>query len=84
MSPSQVDLPRSAKLCLSVCSVRKRKGREEHMMLSWANINMFDFKHRLLSGSYRLGAVSEAHANTHLYLYPIFPVQFEPVGRAQG
>ena len=48
-----VDLPRSTKLCLSICSVRKRKGREEHMMLSWANINMFDFRQRLLSGSYR-------------------------------
>ena len=23
------------------------------MMLSWANINMFDFRQRLLSGSYR-------------------------------
>ena len=48
-----VDMPRSTKLCLSICSVRKRKGREEHMMLSWANINMFDFRQRLLSGSYR-------------------------------
>ena len=45
---------RSAKLCLSICSVRKRKGKEEHMMLSWANINMFDFRHRLLTGSYSL------------------------------
>ena len=48
-----VDLPRSTKLCLSIYSVRKRKGREEHKMLSWANINMFDFRKRLLSGSQR-------------------------------
>ena len=39
-------LPRSAKLCLSICSIKKRKGREEHTMLSWGNINLFDFKHR--------------------------------------
>ena len=51
---SMIDLPRSAKLCLSICSVRKRKGKDEHMMLSWANINMFDFKHRLLAGGYSL------------------------------
>ena len=50
---NMVDLPRSTKLCLSICSVRKRKGREEHMMLSWANINMFDFRQRILSDSYR-------------------------------
>ena len=40
------DIPRSAKLCLSICSIKKRKGREEHTMLSWGNINLFDFKHR--------------------------------------
>ena len=51
---SMTDLPRSAKLCLSICSVRKRKGKEEHMMLSWANVNMFDFRHRLLCGSHSL------------------------------
>ena len=82
MSP-QVDLPRSAKLCLSVCSVRKRKGREEHMMLSWANINMFDFKHRLLSGSYR-SVSSESEENIYILPNLTCPVQFEPVGRAQG
>ena len=39
-------LSRSAKLCLSICSIKKRKGREEHTMISWGNINLFDFKHR--------------------------------------
>jgi len=43
------DIPRSAKLCVSICSVKKRKAREEHTMLSWGNINMFDYKHRLLA-----------------------------------
>jgi len=45
------DIPRSAKLCLSICSVKKQKknkDREEHTMLSWGNMNMFDYQHRLL------------------------------------
>lgn len=45
------DIPRSAKLCLSICSVKKQrrsKDREEHTMLSWGNMNMFDYKQRLL------------------------------------
>jgi len=46
-----LDIPRSAKLCLSICSIKKRKAREEHTMLSWGNINLFDFKDRLLSDS---------------------------------
>ena len=50
---AMMDLPRSAKLCLSICSVRKRKAKEEHMMLSWANVNLFDFRDRLLSGCHR-------------------------------
>ena len=39
---------RSAKLCFSICSIKKRKGREEHTMLAWGNINLFDFKHRYI------------------------------------
>ena len=35
-------------MCLSICSIKKRKGREEHTMLSWGNINLFDFKHRYI------------------------------------
>ena len=45
-STSHFFLSRSAKLCLSICSIKKRKGREEHTMISWGNINLFDFKHR--------------------------------------
>jgi len=46
-----LDMPRSAKLCLSICSVKKRRNRdrEEHTMLSWGNINLFDYKHKLIS-----------------------------------
>lgn len=41
------DLPRAAKLCLSICSVRKKKnGEPEHTMLYWGNLNVFDYKHR--------------------------------------
>jgi len=46
------DIPRSAKLCLSICSVKKQrrnKDREEHTMLSWGNMNLFDYTHRLLT-----------------------------------
>ncbi len=41
------DIPRAAKLCLSICSVRKRKNAEETTMLCWGNLNVFDYKHRL-------------------------------------
>lgn len=43
------DIPRSARLCLSICSVSRRKRRDEHCALAWGNINLFDFKNRLLS-----------------------------------
>jgi len=44
------DIPRSAKLCLSICSVKKRRKqeREEHIMLSWGNMNLFDYNNRLV------------------------------------
>jgi hypothetical protein len=32
---SQPDLPRATKLCLSICSVKKRKNRPETTMLFW-------------------------------------------------
>ena len=32
---SQPDLPRAAKLCVSICSVKKRKNRSETTMLFW-------------------------------------------------
>lgn len=75
-----VDLPRGARLCLSICSVTKRKKREvnfsqptrrkyisthvllihfffkfqEHCMLAWGNINMFDYRNSLLTGKVSL------------------------------
>ncbi len=66
-----LDLPRAAKLCASICAVRRgttsssiqssRTGRgskssnagdqsEEHTMLCWGNISLFDWRGRLASG----------------------------------
>ncbi|XP_016382436.1 phosphatidylinositol 4,5-bisphosphate 3-kinase catalytic subunit alpha isoform-like [Sinocyclocheilus rhinocerous] len=50
------DVPRSARLCLSICSVKGRKGaKEEHCPLAWGNINLFDYKDTLVSGKVALG-----------------------------
>uniref|UniRef100_H3CP25 C2 PI3K-type domain-containing protein n=1 Tax=Tetraodon nigroviridis TaxID=99883 RepID=H3CP25_TETNG len=53
------DLPRSARLCLSICSVKGRKGaiggrQEEHCPLAWGNVNLFDYKDILVSGKVAL------------------------------
>ncbi|CAL8074635.1 unnamed protein product [Orchesella dallaii] len=49
------DMPRSSRLCVSVCSISKNKKRqEEYCMLAWGNINLFDFKGRLITGKVRL------------------------------
>ncbi|CAF91363.1 unnamed protein product, partial [Tetraodon nigroviridis] len=49
------DLPRSARLCLSICSVKGRKGaKEEHCPLAWGNVNLFDYKDILVSGKVAL------------------------------
>ncbi len=65
-----LDLPRAAKLCASICAVRKaaapqqqatgRAGRsgkqpeqstsEEHTMLCWGNLTLFDWRGRLATG----------------------------------
>ena len=46
-----IDLPRAAKLCVSVCAVKRRnKNREDTTMLCWGNVNLFDYKNVLLSG----------------------------------
>lgn len=72
------DLPRSAKLCLSICSVKKRKGgREEHTMLSWGNVNVFDFKNRLLSDSMGLNLWGVPKGNDDL-LNPLGPTGKNP------
>ncbi|KAM6909112.1 phosphatidylinositol 4,5-bisphosphate 3-kinase catalytic subunit alpha isoform [Xenentodon cancila] len=50
------DLPRSARLCLAICSVKGRKGaKEEHCPLAWGNVNLFDYKDVLVSGKVALG-----------------------------
>ncbi|KAI7793942.1 hypothetical protein IRJ41_011090 [Triplophysa rosa] len=50
------DIPRSARLCLSICSVKGRKGaKEEHCPLAWGNINLFDYKDTLVNGKVALG-----------------------------
>lgn len=41
------DLPRSAKLCLCICYIPRR--RKETMSLGWANLQLFDFNDRLLN-----------------------------------
>ncbi|XP_059574846.1 phosphatidylinositol 4,5-bisphosphate 3-kinase catalytic subunit alpha isoform-like [Alligator mississippiensis] len=49
------DLPRAARLCLSLCSVKGRRGaKEEHCPLAWGNVNMFDYTHTLVSGKMAL------------------------------
>ncbi|XP_029436299.1 phosphatidylinositol 4,5-bisphosphate 3-kinase catalytic subunit alpha isoform-like isoform X3 [Rhinatrema bivittatum] len=50
-----MDLPRAARLCLSICSVKGRKGaKEEHCPLAWGNINLFDYKDTLVAGKMAL------------------------------
>ncbi|XP_034065898.1 phosphatidylinositol 4,5-bisphosphate 3-kinase catalytic subunit alpha isoform-like isoform X2 [Gymnodraco acuticeps] len=49
------DIPRAARLCLSICSVKGRKGaKEEHCPLAWGNINMFDYTHTLVANKMAL------------------------------
>ncbi|GFS05073.1 phosphatidylinositol-4,5-bisphosphate 3-kinase catalytic subunit alpha isoform [Elysia marginata] len=48
------DLPRSARLCLSICSESKRRNRRVHYALAWGNLQLFDFNKRHLHGSYML------------------------------
>ncbi|KAG2468424.1 PK3CA kinase, partial [Polypterus senegalus] len=49
------DLPRSARLCLSICSVKGRKGaKEEYCPLAWGNVNLFDYKDTLVTGKMAL------------------------------
>ncbi|XP_077865458.1 phosphatidylinositol 4,5-bisphosphate 3-kinase catalytic subunit alpha isoform-like, partial [Saccoglossus kowalevskii] len=54
------DIPRNARLCLSICSTSRRKARkEEKVALAWGNVNLFDYLNRLQSG------------NMSLYLWPV-------------
>ncbi|KAL5015314.1 hypothetical protein ScPMuIL_009584 [Solemya velum] len=43
------DIPRSAKLCLSVCFVPSSKKKKVHYALAWGNLQLFDFTDRLLN-----------------------------------
>uniref|UniRef100_H2M7Z5 phosphatidylinositol-4,5-bisphosphate 3-kinase n=1 Tax=Oryzias latipes TaxID=8090 RepID=H2M7Z5_ORYLA len=50
-----LDIPRAARLCLSICSVKGRKGaKEEHCPLAWGNINLFDYNHTLVANKMAL------------------------------
>ncbi|XP_078063241.1 LOW QUALITY PROTEIN: phosphatidylinositol 4,5-bisphosphate 3-kinase catalytic subunit alpha isoform-like, partial [Mustelus asterias] len=50
-----IDIPRAARLCLSICSVKGRKGaKEEHCPLAWGNVNLFDYMDNLVSGKMAL------------------------------
>ncbi|XP_042869031.1 phosphatidylinositol 4,5-bisphosphate 3-kinase catalytic subunit alpha isoform-like [Penaeus japonicus] len=49
------EIPRGARLCLSICSKRKQTDKkkkkekmQEHCMLAWGNINLFDFRSQLV------------------------------------
>ncbi|CAN7945502.1 unnamed protein product, partial [Ixodes hexagonus] len=48
------DIPRSARLCVSICAVSQRKKREERCAIAWGNISLFDYKSVLLSGRMNL------------------------------
>ncbi|XP_035996739.1 phosphatidylinositol 4,5-bisphosphate 3-kinase catalytic subunit alpha isoform isoform X1 [Fundulus heteroclitus] len=49
------DIPRAARLCLSICAVKGRKGaKEEHCPLSFGNINLFDYTHTLVANKMAL------------------------------
>lgn len=41
------DIPRSARLCMSVCSESKRRNRKVQYALAWGNLQLFDFNNRL-------------------------------------
>ncbi|XP_071945035.1 phosphatidylinositol 4,5-bisphosphate 3-kinase catalytic subunit alpha isoform-like isoform X1 [Antedon mediterranea] len=53
---SITDIPRSARLCVSICSLGKKKGqkKEGDCALAWGNVNIFDYMNRLQSGNMRM------------------------------
>ncbi|RWS15774.1 Phosphatidylinositol-4:5-bisphosphate 3-kinase catalytic subunit alpha-like isoform [Dinothrombium tinctorium] len=53
------DVPRSARVCLSICSISYRKKREEHCALAWGNFTLFDYNDNLLSD------------RVHIHLWPV-------------
>ncbi|KAH9490074.1 Phosphatidylinositol 4,5-bisphosphate 3-kinase catalytic subunit alpha isoform [Bulinus truncatus] len=48
------DLPRSARLCLSICSESKKRNKKVQYALAWGNLQLFDFNKRHLNGKYSL------------------------------
>lgn len=46
---NMMDIPRSARLCLSICSVNRRRNRKVTFALAWGNLQLFDFNDRLLN-----------------------------------
>ncbi|XP_059092638.1 phosphatidylinositol 4,5-bisphosphate 3-kinase catalytic subunit alpha isoform-like [Tigriopus californicus] len=65
-----LDLPRAAKLCVSICAVKKRKGKEETTMLCWGNISLFDWRSLLLQGKVSLNLWNVPRGMDDL-LYPL-------------
>lgn len=63
---SMEDIPRNAKICLAVCAVRKKT----HFAIKWANLQVFDYYGRLISGRTELTLFStpEGHLD---YLFPL-------------
>ncbi|XP_054159781.1 phosphatidylinositol 4,5-bisphosphate 3-kinase catalytic subunit alpha isoform-like [Oppia nitens] len=43
------DIPRSARLCFSICAVTQRKRREEHYAIAFGNIQLFDYRSQLMA-----------------------------------
>lgn len=64
------DIPRSAKICFSICSVSRKKNKKTHYALAWGNLQVFDFNSRLLNDKYSLQMWSMPHGLDEL-LNPI-------------
>ncbi|KAH3824205.1 hypothetical protein DPMN_126036 [Dreissena polymorpha] len=43
------DMPRSAKICFSLCTISKRKNRKIYYALAWGNLQLFDFNNHLMN-----------------------------------
>ena len=74
-----IDLPRAVKLCLSVCSGKRRnKSQEDNTMLCWCNINLFDYNGYLVSGRQSLNFRLPPRDFSDL-LFPLGPTGSNPV-----
>ena len=59
------DIPRNAKICLAVCATRKKTSI--HFAIKWANLQVFDYYGRLISGRTEL-TLFPMPKGTHLLL----------------